>query len=164
VCLFEVNCPAKKQNLRTPKDTKFPIEANCEYETLPSDSLCSKREFDASCKGKVLLGTPEIRKSLKGDLGCMLPDGGGFTRAAVHRLGADGYGLGADGYGLGADGYGLGADGYGLGADGYGLNVATCRQTVDTHLGAFFLVILENSVLPGSARFACTQSVRSLCR
>ena len=111
MCLFEANCPAKKQNLRTSKDTKFPTEANCEYETLPSDSLCSKREFDASCKGKVLLGTPEIRKSLKDDLGCMMPDGGGFTRAAVHRLGADGYGLGAD---------------------GYGFTVATCRQTVDT--------------------------------
>ena len=69
MCLFEANCPAKKQNLRTSKDTKFPTEANCEYETLPSDSLCSKREFDASCKGKVLLGTPEIRKSVRGDLG-----------------------------------------------------------------------------------------------
>ena len=51
------------------------------------------------------------------------PDGGGFTRAAVHRLGADGYGLGAD---------------------GYGLNVATCRQTVDTHLGAFFEQVLKH--------------------
>ena len=27
------------------------------------------------------------------------PDGGGVTRAAVHRLAADGYGLAADGYG-----------------------------------------------------------------
>jgi hypothetical protein len=39
------------------------------------------------------------------------PDGGGVTRAAVHRLAADGYGLAADGYGLAADGYGLAADG-----------------------------------------------------
>ena len=48
------------------------------------------------------------------------PDGGGLTRAAVHRLAADGYGLAADGYGLAADGYGLG--------------VATCRQTVEALL------------------------------
>jgi hypothetical protein len=34
------------------------------------------------------------------------PDGGSVTRAAVHRLAADGYGLAADGYGLAADGYG----------------------------------------------------------
>jgi hypothetical protein len=59
----------------------------------------------------VLPGTLELRKSVRGDLGCMLPDGGRFTRAAVHRLAADGYGLGAD---------------------GYGFTVATCRQTVDT--------------------------------
>ena len=92
------------------KETKFPAIANFEYETLPSDSL-AQTEFEWLCVGKVLLGTPEIRKSLKGDLGCIMPDGGGFTRAAVHRLGADGYGLGAD---------------------GYGFTVATCRQTVDT--------------------------------
>ena len=29
-----------------------------------------------------------------------------------------------------------------LGADGYELTVATCRQTVDTHLGAFFEQVL----------------------
>ena len=44
------------------------------------------------------------------------PDGGGFTRAAVHRLAAD----------------------------GYGLVVATCRQTVDTHLGAVLEQVLKH--------------------
>ena len=33
------------------------------------------------------------------------PDGGGLTRAAFHRLAADGYDLAADGYDLAADGY-----------------------------------------------------------
>jgi hypothetical protein len=36
---------------------------------LPSVFLCSKKEFDASCEGKVLLGTLEIRKSLMNGLG-----------------------------------------------------------------------------------------------
>ena len=50
------------------KETKFPAIANFEYETLPSDSL-AQTEFEWLCVGKVLLGTPEIRKSLKDDLG-----------------------------------------------------------------------------------------------
>ena len=71
-------------------------------------------------------GTEDTERSsgwLRVERSHLSPDGGGFTRAAVHRLGADGYGLGAD---------------------GYGLNVATCRQTVDTHLGAFFEQVLKH--------------------
>ena len=42
---------------------------------------------------------PAVATCRPDDRSHLSPDGGGFTRAAVHRLAADGYDLAADGYG-----------------------------------------------------------------